>query len=210
VKSARVAYFQQQERKREQEQRERERIARQLEEERLRQEAEAERRRAEEQAEQMRQEAETRRIAAEAEAERLRNRAAEEASERARQEAEQRAKEIEEQAARDAQRANETAAQIEQAGQETADAIASQPVHVTLGPEPGERLTGVAGTWCADREKWDSLAFALWIAENPQERHIYIGEPAWKVIDARAKQQKSKTEIGGITVYRKLSGRAGK
>lgn len=211
VKERRVTYFRAQEEKRQAEQRERERQARALEEERKRQEAEAERQRAAAEAERVRAEAEARRVAAEAEAERLRNIAAEQAaSDSARRAAELRAREIEEQSAREAKASEEAAAAIAEAGEETAKAIEAEPVHLAIATAPAPKLTGVAQTWTVDKENWDPVAFAEWIAESPKTRAKYIGAPAWTLLVAEAKQQKSLFRVGGITAGPKFSGRAGK
>lgn len=208
VKDARVKFFREEEERRQAEQRERERVARALEEERKRQEAEAERQRADAEAARIRKEAEDRRVAAEAEAERLRNIAAEQ-NDRARAEAEQRAKEIEEEAARETAAAEVAATSIAESGEATAQAIAAEPVHLALPTAPSERLAGVAKTWGVDKTQWNVVEFAKFIAADPVGRAKYIGEPAWKILDAEAKQLKSQFDVPGIVAGPKYSGRAG-
>jgi chemotaxis protein histidine kinase CheA len=210
IKSARVSYFAEQKRKQEAEMRERERIAREQEEARKRAEAEAERKRAEEEAARIREDAERRRIEAEAEAERQRNAAAEARTKREREDAERVARELEEKAAEEARRAEEEAAQIQASGEATAAAIAAEPVHLALPTQTGgTKLKGVAETWKCDRTKFDRVAFALWIAEDPKHRAKYIEEPAWKILDAEANQLRSQFDVSGIVVGPKYTGRAG-
>jgi hypothetical protein len=210
VKAARVTYFQKEEARRDSERRERERAAKALDDERKRQEAEAERQRATEEAQRRREEAEARRIAAEAEAEKLRNLAAEQASDAARRDAERRAMEIEATAKREAEVAEATASAIAEAGEAAAQAIEQEPTHVELPSAPAQRLGGVTKTWGVDKENWDAVAFAEWIAVDPKSRARYIGAPAWPLLAAEAKQQKSLFCVGGITAGPKFSGRAGK
>lgn len=217
VKAERVRYFREKEEREETERRERERKARAIEDERKRQEAAAERERAEEEAKRRRDEAETKRLAAEVEAERLRNI---EANDREKRAADLRAKQIEEEAARESQRAEAEAVAIAKAGEEAAKAIEQEKTIVDLPAEAGSRLTGVSKPWGVNKEKWDRIAFALWIAGNPAEgspayiaateRAEYIGEPAWSLLTAKAKQQKHLFNVGGIEAGIKYSGRAGR
>jgi hypothetical protein len=220
VKEARVAYFQLQSEKAERERVERERAARALAEEQRRQEAEAERRRVAAEVQRRREEAEARRVEQEAEAERQRNLAAEQQlSDQARQQAEQRAREIEEAAAREAAAAAAAVTQIAEAGEAAAQAIEQEQIHLDLPSAPAKKLGGVAKAWGVDKERWDRVAFALWIAGNPEkdspawiaarDRAKYIGEPAWALLTSEAKQQESLFDVGGITAGPKLSGRAG-
>jgi len=220
VKDARVTYWQAQQARIETERRERERVALAQAEEQKRQEAEAELRRAEDEAQRRRDDAETQRVADEAEAERLRNAAAEEANDTARQQIEQQAAEIEAKAERETQSAEADAARIEQSGQAAAAAIAAEPIHLDLPSAPTSKLGGVAKAWGVDKEEFDRVAFALWIAGNPAEgspayvaataRAKYIGEPAWALLTSEAKQQEKLFDVGGITAGPKYSGRTGK
>lgn len=216
VKACRAKFIQERDERLERERLERERAAMAVEVERRRQEAEAERERAAAEAERVRQEAERRQIAAEAEAERLRNTAAEEED----LEAERRAAELEHQAAEERAAAEARAAEIATAGEQTALAIAAEPIHLDLPDESAERLTGTSKTWKCNRADWDPVKFALWIAGDPPDgsaAHIaatarakYIKEPDWSLLDAEAKAQKSRFSVGGIKAGQKYSGRAGK
>lgn len=210
VKNARVLFFRQQKEREESERRERERAARALEDERQRQEAEGERRRAAEEAARILAEAEQRRINAEAEAERQRNRAEEASNAAAREAAQKRARDIEEQATREALAAEETAAEIAAAGEATAHAIETAPVHLALPSQATGKLKGVAEVWGVNKDEWNPVAFAKWIAADPEGRAKYIGAPAWPLLTAEAKQQKSKFDVGGIIAGPKYSGRAGR
>lgn len=221
VKAARVAYFTEQSDKTERERIERERAAKALAEEQQRQEAEAERQRSAAEAQRRRDEAEARRLAGEAEAERQRNLAAEhELSDQARRQAELRAKEIEEATAREVAAAEAAAEQIASAGEAAAQAIEEEPVHLALPSAPSQKLTGVSQAWGVDKEQWSPVEFALWIAGNPPQgspawasacdRAKYIGAPAWPLLTAEAKQQKSLFNVGGITAGPRFSGRAGR
>lgn len=208
VKLAMGTYYRAAEQKRVAEQRDLERKARELEEERQRQEAAAERERAQAEADRRRKEAEARRIEQEAEAERLRNVAAEQ-NDKQRQEAEARAKEIEEQSAREAQEAEAEAARIAASGEAAAQAIEQEPVHVEIASAPAAKLKGVAQPWTVDKEDWNPVAFAKWIAKDPEARAKYIGEPAWTLLIAEAKQQKSLFSVDGIKAGPKTSVRMG-
>lgn len=109
-----------------------------------------------------------------------------------------------------AQHLEAQAAQVQAAGEESAKAIAEEPVQVFVPTPAGSRLGGVSGTWKCNREQWDPVAFAEWIAENPKARAHYIGAPAWGVLDAEAKAQKNLFRAGGITAAKVNSGRLGK
>lgn len=208
VKLAMGTYFRAAEQKRIAEQRERERKARELEEERQRQEAAAERERAQAEADRRRKEADENRIAHEAEAERLRNIAAE-VNDRERRAFEEQAKEIEERSEREAKEAEAEAAQIAASGEAAAQAIEQEPVHVEIASAPAAKLKGVAQPWTVDKENWDPIAFAKWIAQDPAGRAKYIGEPAWTLLIAEAKQQKSLFSVDGIKAGPKTSVRMG-
>jgi hypothetical protein len=221
VKAKRVRFFLDDKAREDRERADRERAARALREEQQRQEAEAERQRSAAEAQRRREEAEARRLAGEVEVERQRNLAADqEMSDQARRHAELRAKEIEEATAREVAAAEAAAEQIASAGEAAAQAIEQEPVHLALPSAPAQRLGGVSQAWGVDKEHWNPVDFALWIAGNPPEgspawaaardRAKYIGAPTWPLLTAEAKQQKSLFNVGGITAGPKFSGRAGK
>lgn len=206
-----------------------ERIARAQAEEQRRQEAEAERLRAQAEAEQRRQEAE--RLAAEAKAEAEARRKAmteaaqancphgstlagkcatfEQCERRVQEQLAAEERERDAAAREEIERLEREAAAIEQAGKETAGAIMAERLDVTAPAVAVEKLKGAAGTWKCDREKWDPVAFAIWIAESPKDRAKYIGAPEWKILDAEAKSQRERFDVGGIVARKVQSVRGG-
>jgi hypothetical protein len=138
------------------------------------------------------------------EAERLERERIDQEAQAIRAEAERRAQELRDQAATAGEAGADTslleaqALEVEEAGKVEAEAVAAEPVAVAITTSTAPKLKGTASTWKCDRAQWDPEAFAQWIAEDPKGRAKYIGAPAWTLLDAEAKAQKSRFAVRGI------------